>query len=118
MKRSTRSCIGLAAFMLACVLVNSAVAQDKAKIRLDNDKVRVYENRQKPGQVNKPESTTNPRVIIVLKGSTIQRTYPDGKKESVIRKTGDVMFNQPGPGGYTNTNIGKNDYETYIVELK
>ena len=125
MNQSMRFFMGVlvTAFALAGVTANPAMAQDKAakgssvrKVLLENDKVRVYENTQKPGEVNDAVPTTKFRVVRVLKGSTLVRTYADGKKETLVRKTGDVLFNQPGPG-YTNMNAGKTDYQTYVVEL-
>ena len=126
MKKSVRVFMGflVAAFMVAGITANSAMAQDKAakgssarKVLLENDKVLVYENTQKPGEVNNAVPSTKFRVVRVLKGSTLLRTHADGKKETIVRKTGEVLFNQPGPG-YTNTNAGKTDYQTYVVVLK
>ena len=112
------------AFIMAGGMASSAVAQDKAakasttrKVHFDNDKVLVYENIQKPGEVNSAVVTTKFRVVRVLQGSTLERTYADGKKETLVRKSGDVMYNQPSPG-YTNKNVGKTDYHTYVVVLK
>ena len=74
--------------MLAFATMNPAMAQAKAKaaapkvvlkVLFENEKVRAFEARFKPGaegeNVDRPAS-----VIRALKGGTIQRIYPDGKK--------------------------------------
>jgi hypothetical protein len=117
--------IVLPASIMVGGMANSAVAQDKAaknsatrKVLLDNDKVQVFENTQRPGEVNASPPTTKFRVVRVLKGSTIERTHADGKKETFVRKTGEVFWNQPSPATYSNKNVGKTDYQTYVVVLK
>jgi len=52
-----------------------------------------------------------------LKGGTLQRSYADGKKETVVWKTGEVRWTAPSPA-YTVKNIGKTDILLYIVQLK
>ena len=88
------------------------------KALLENDKVRVFENRYKPGD----EFTSVPfptfRVIRALKGGTIQRTYADGKTEKVEWKTGEVRMIEPSKIAYTAKNIGKTDIALYVVVLK
>jgi len=110
------------AFLIAGGIANSAVAQGKTgkatiKVLLENDKVRVYELTQKPGAENTGVVATSSRIVRALKGGTIQRTYADGKKETVIYKTGQVRLNEPGPA-FTTKNIGKTEILFYIVQLK
>ena len=62
-----------------------------------------------------PSSST--RVIRVLKGSTILRTFADGKTEKKVWKTGEVGILGP-TGQYTTKNIGKSEYVIYVVVLK
>jgi hypothetical protein len=112
------------AFILAGGAASSAVAQGKAamapvqlKVLLENDKVRAFEFTQKPGQDNTSIASTKFRIVRAVKGGTIERTYADGKKETIVFKTGEVRMNEPGPG-YTSKNIGKNDLHLYVVLLK
>jgi hypothetical protein len=111
------------ALLLAVGTFNSAMAQDKAahapsiKVLLENDKVRVTEATFKPGDENTAVSTSTPRVFRSIKGGTLQRTYADGRKETVVYKTGDVRYLEAGPG-YSVKNIGHTTIVSYIVQLK
>jgi hypothetical protein len=124
MKKLVSFLVGIVvpAFLIAGGIANSAVAQGKTakatiKVLLENDKVRVYELTQKPGAENTGVVATSSRIVRALKGGTIQRTYADGKKETVIYKTGQVRLNEPGPA-FTTKNIGKTEILFYIVQLK
>ncbi len=106
------------AFLLAGAVVNSAMAQEKAakasikpKVLLDNAKVRVTEVTYKPGDELTSITTSANRIIRVLKGGTTQFTYADGKKETKVWKTGEVLWLEPGPA-YSNKNIGKTNART------
>ena len=122
------------AVMLAGTAANPAVAQDKAKdakaapaakaekgkpitkVLVDSDKVRVTETTYKPG--DESASVARPhRVIRLLRGGSLQRTYPDGKVEKYERKTGEVR--EAGPDApYKVKNIGKSDVVFYTVSFK
>jgi negative regulator of sigma E activity len=112
------------AFIMAGGMANSAVAQEKAakasvkpKVLLENAKVRVYEVTYNPGDENTGVVSTSTRIIRPLKGGTLQLTYADGKKETVVRKAGEPYMLEPGPA-YTTKNIGKTVVQLYIVQLK
>lgn len=120
--------------MVAGLATNPAFAQDKAKaakaapaakaekgkptikVLVDNDKVRVVEATYKPG--DESESVARPyRIVRLLKGGTLQRTYADGKVEKFQRKTGEVR--EAGPDApYKIKNIGKSDVVFYSVNIK
>jgi hypothetical protein len=122
------------AFVLAGVVALPAMAQDKMKdtkmapaamaekgkatitVLKENDKVRAYEVRFKPGDEITP-SVSSTRVVRALKGGTIQRNYADGKTEKVEYKNGQVRINTPS-GPYTAKNIGKTEVVLYVVLLK
>ena len=87
------------------------------KVLHEDDKVRVTETTFKPGDVG-PSTMRGFRVVRALKGGTIERIYPDGKKEKVERKTGEVVVQGPDKQAYSIKNIGKTDYVTYAVTLK
>ena len=133
MKRLTRLFVSalVPAFILAGAVAQPAIAQDKAKdtkaaqaekgkattkILLENDKVQVYETTFKPGDegtnVERPY-----RIIRVLTGGTLLRTYPDGKTEKIVEKTGEARESGPDPI-YTPKNIGKTTIHVYVVALK
>jgi hypothetical protein len=113
----------------ALVLAVPAMAQDKGKMEksvkaaaapkvlLENGKVRVLDLTVKPGEVNTTAATSANRVVRVISGATLERTYADGKKESIVRKTGEVYMLEPGPA-YTFKNVGKTVLRLYVVILK
>jgi len=62
--------------------------------------------------------------VLHLTDGTIQRVtmrvkdnFADGKKETVVWKTGQVRMNEPSQA-YTATNIGKTEIHLYVVQLK
>jgi hypothetical protein len=112
------------AFIMAGSVTNSAVAQDKAakgaptvKVLLENDKVKVFESTYRPGDVNTGVASSATRIIRVMKGGTIERSYTDGKKETLVLKTGAVNFYTQLPA-YNVKNIGKTVFQVYVVQLK
>ena len=133
MKQMLRSFMSLVvpAFILAGVAASPAMAQDKAsdaksapakkgepvqKVFLDNDKVRVFEVTFKPGDAG--ASVARPqRVIRAVKGGTLTLIYPDGKKEKLAWKTGEVKVREASPA-YSPKNEGKSDIVLYVVYVK
>jgi len=133
MNKSARFLVGLLAiaFTVAGVTASPAMAQDKAKDRkaarveqervptkvlFDNDKVRVQEVTFKPGDQG-PNIPRPFRILRVLKGGTIQRTFPDGKTDNVVYKTGEVIvYDADKP--FVPKNVGKSDIVFYVVALK
>ena len=112
------------AFIMAGGMASSAVAQEKAakgaptqNVLLENAKVKVYEVTYKAGDTNTAIASTTTRVVRALTAGTTQWTFADGKKETKVRKAGDVWIAEPGPA-YTNTNIGKTEFKIYVVQLK
>lgn len=128
MGRSVRRLIGLLvpALMLLGGSVNQAMAQDKATatplkeevtVLVDNDRVRVVEQRLKPGAES--DSRARPyRVVRAIKGGTLQRIYPDGRTETRPWKTGEVKVDEPTEASYIVKNIGKTETVLYVVNLK
>ena len=114
------------AFMFA--VADQAVAQDKAKamakaapkqeqkVLVENDKVKVVENRWVAGAESESVARPN-RIVRALKGGTLQRIYPDGKKEARTWKTGEVRYVEK-TDPYIVKNIGKSEVVLYVVSLK
>lgn len=96
----------------------AAKAQEnvEVKVLLENEKVRVYETRLKPG-AESPSVERPFRVIRALTDGTVQRIYSDGKKETVKWKTGEVSARGPDKA-YAVKNIGKSELVLYVVQLK
>jgi mannose-6-phosphate isomerase-like protein (cupin superfamily) len=116
----------VAALLLAGLAGTPAIAQEKAKaekgksvttVLAENDKVRVWETRYKPGDQNTAPPSSATRVLRVLKGGTLLWTYADGKTEKVVWKAGEVKILTPGPQ-FTSKNVGKSEIVLYVVMLK
>jgi hypothetical protein len=108
--------IGLSTLMMPSASALAEAGKTTRTNLAEDDKVQVFEIRQKPGDVNTP-STSSTRVIRALKGGSLLRTYADGKTEKADWKTGEVQIQQPGPQ-YTVTNVGKSEVVLYVVRLK
>ncbi len=116
------------AFVLAGVAGNPAWAQEKKSVQkakagevtekevAQNDKFRVYERTYQPGDVS-PSANRSNRVVHALQGGTLERTYADGKKETVVWKTGETRINAE-DRPFAVKNIGKSVVRLLIVELK
>ena len=118
-----------AALMLAVSgwLPNAALAQGKKmekeakkvaiKVIAENDKVRVTEVTFAPGAQNTTIASSSMRVVRALRGGTIERTYADGKKETITYKDGETRINMPGPQ-FSSVNVGKSTIKLYVVQPK
>lgn len=121
------------AFGLAMAAAAPVFAQDKAKemkpaaekpkkgqpvtkVLIDNERIRVVETSLKPG--DESASVARPyRIVRVLKGGSLQRTYDDGKVEKFERKAGFVR--EAGPDApYKLKNVGKTEVVFYVVSPK
>ncbi len=123
------SSISTIALLCAGAISTHTIAQDKpaaktekgaAKITtvIDNEKVRVFEAKYRPGDEANAVPSASSRVLHALKGGTITRTYSDGKIEKVEYKTGETVFLEPSKATFTAKNTGKSDIHLLIVQLK
>ena len=117
------------AFFVAGVVATPAMAQGKdakaasakkgepiQKVFLENDRVRVFEVTFRPGDAG--ATVERPlRVIRVLKGGTLTLIHPDGKKEKLLWKTGEVRVRQA-TLPYSPKNEGKANIVLYVVYVK
>ena len=87
-------------------------------VLMENDKVRVFEVRFKPGHEHSSIPTSAYRVARALNGGRMMRTYADGTTKQVEWKTGEIRFNEPSKVPYKTKNIGKTEVLLYVVELK
>jgi hypothetical protein len=133
MSKSVRFFAGLLVviFMATGVIASPAMAQEQAKdgkaknpakgsvptkVLFDNDTIRVQEITFKPGDQG-PNTARPFRIIRVLKGGTMQRTFPDGRIDNIVYKTGEVkVYEADKP--FVPKNIGKSDIVLYVVALK
>jgi quercetin dioxygenase-like cupin family protein len=100
----------------------TASAQDAAKVnpktikvKLDNEKVRVFEATLHPG--DKEQMHSHPSSIIyVLSGGVARSHSPDGTTKEATYKAGDVIYRDPLT--HWAENIGKTTIHLIVVELK
>lgn len=106
------------AFLLGGGFAGMALAQQapESKELFENDKVRVYESRLRPG-VEGPSIERPFRVVRALTDGTIQRRYRDGTIETVQWKAGEVRARGPDKA-YAVKNVGKSDFVVYVVQPK
>jgi hypothetical protein len=124
------------ALLLAVAAYGPAQAQDKAKapatpakadakadakdqrdrkVLVDNEKVLVTEVRYKPGSSSGSLERGN-RVVRALTDGTLEKTLPDGKKETIVWKAGEVKYSPKET--YSQKNIGKTELVLYSVTIK
>jgi quercetin dioxygenase-like cupin family protein len=93
----------------------TVVASEVYKLILENERVRVFEVRFKPGQ--KAEMHGHPdHVIYVLSDYTLNLMLPDGSSQEVPLKAGQAIFMGAGP--HAAINIGQTEGHALVVELK
>jgi beta-alanine degradation protein BauB len=93
----------------------AVVAKDVYKLVLENDRVRVFDVRFKPGQ--RAEMHAHPdHVVYVIDDATIRLTGADGKSQDVTLKAGQTVFLPAGP--HAAENIGKKAAHNLVIELK
>ncbi|HEU4344510.1 MAG TPA: cytoplasmic protein [Candidatus Binatia bacterium] len=88
---------------------------DKYQVVFENERVRVLEYRDKPG--DKTTMHAHPDFVVVTRSAFKRRlTLPDGKSAMREFKAGEVMW-QPAQS-HIGENIGDTDTEVLIIELK
>lgn len=85
------------------------------KILFENDRVRVLEYHNEPG--DKEPMHSHPRgVVYYLSGSKSKTTYPDGRFTEVEHKSGDIIWRDAVK--HASENIGSTDAHILAIELK
>jgi quercetin dioxygenase-like cupin family protein len=91
------------------------VAGDVYKIIMENDHVRVFDVRFKPGQ--KAEMHNHPsHVVYVLADYTLDLKLADGSSQEIPLKEGQAFWMEAGP--HAAQNIGKTEGHALVIELK
>jgi beta-alanine degradation protein BauB len=91
------------------------VASDVYKLILENDRVRVFDVRFRPGQ--KAEMHGHPdHVIYVISDYTLDLRMPDGSRQEIPLKAGQTFWMNAGQ--HAAVNIGKSEGHAVVVELK
>ena len=128
---AARFSIALAGACLAAVVATPAMAQDKGKaaaatpakasdqrgrkVLVDNEKVLATEVTYKPGSASGMIERGN-RVTRALTDGQLEKTYPDGKKETLKFKAGDVRYNPKET--YSQKNTGTTDVVLFSMTIK
>jgi len=90
-------------------------ASNVYKLIMENDRVRVFDVRFKPGE--KAVMHGHPdHVVYVLVDGTLKLSLPDGKSQEIPLTAGQAMFIGAGP--HATENIGKTEAHNLVVELK
>lgn len=92
-----------------------AAGKGTTKKILENDKVLVNEVTYKPGEASDMRER-GPRVTRALTSGTMERLYPDGKKDVVHWKVGEVRYFPKET--FQNKNVGKTDVTLFVTTLK
>ncbi|MBI3538111.1 MAG: cupin domain-containing protein [Chloroflexi bacterium] len=91
------------------------VASNVYKVVLDNERVRVFDVRFKPG--DKAVMHGHPdHVVYVLTDGTNRLKFPDGTSKDFDLKAGSALWIPAGP--HETTNVGKTDVKLLVFELK
>lgn len=91
------------------------VAPNNTKLLLENDQVRVFEFRAKPGE-REPKHSHPAHVIYVVKGGKARFTMADGTSVEQELQAGQAVWGDPVT--HTVDVIGTSDVHVIAVELK
>ena len=90
-------------------------AADVYKMIMENDRVRVFEVKFKPGQATVMHGHPD-HVVYVLTDYTLDLSLPDGSSQNVPLKSGQAFWMGAGP--HAAKNIGKTEGRALVIELK
>ena len=90
-------------------------AKDVYKLVMENDRVRVFDVRFKPGQ--KAVMHRHPdHVVYILVDGKFKITLPDGNSQEFPLKAGQALWMGAGP--HATENVGTTEAHNLVVELK
>ena len=117
--------IAVTPLMLA-ILGKAAMAQQEVKaektnaptitVFVNNDRVKAYEGRFKPGDMTAGTGNRPARVEFAITDGHMRNYYPDGKVEEVMWKAGEVKWSESAT--FQQENIGKSEFKIRVVQLK
>ena len=91
------------------------VAADVYTLLMENDRVRVFDVRFKPGQQAVMHGHPD-HVVYVLADYTLNLMLPDGSSQPVTLKAGQTLWIGAGP--HAAQNIGTTEGHSLVIELK
>jgi len=108
--------IAVALFALTASAQDAAKVNPKTiKVKLDNDRVRVFDATLHPG--DKENLHSHPASIVyVIKGGKVRNHTPDGKTSVATFHDGDTVYREPLT--HWAENIGTTTIRLVVVELK
>jgi quercetin dioxygenase-like cupin family protein len=122
MIQSTSRLIVCIAILVIGLAVSPAFAQDPMqvgpniyKLLFENERVRVFEVRFKPGEKIALHSHPD-HVVYVLDDGKLKLSYPDGKSVEVVLKAGQTLWIPAET--HAAENVGSTDAHSLVVELK
>lgn len=104
---------------LALIAFSPASAQPKSGVNktvFENDKIIVMDAVIKPGQ-SLPSADRSGMIYYYISGGKVERTFADGTKETVTRKTGQAMVNTE-KRPYAVENTGTTTAHVIAIKLK
>jgi len=93
----------------------TTVPEERSKVLLDNERVRVLELRLKPGE-NEPMHSHPEYLVYVLSPATVRMTDVHGNAKVVELASGQVSFGSPTT--HAGENVGTTELHELIIELK
>lgn len=91
------------------------LAPDNYRLLLENDFVRVFDVRIRPGEKLRLHAN-GPSVIYVLNDGRMQHTYEDGSTKVKTAVSGAVVWDEA--EAHETTNVGDTDIHSIKIELK
>jgi hypothetical protein len=107
---------------VSLVLIGSSLQADAqpkpamSKTVFENDKITVIDSVSKPGE-GLPSSVRGGMILYYLSGGKVERTFADGTKETVTRKTGQALVNSE-MRPYSTMNTGSTTLHVIAIKLK
>jgi hypothetical protein len=87
-----------------------------SKVVFENDKISVTDSVSKPGE-GLPSGARGGMILYYLSGGTVERTFADGTKSTVTRKTGQALVNSE-MRPYSTLNTGTTALHVIAIKLK
>ena len=109
--------------VLASAVASKVSAQDPVKLApgqykvlLENEQVRVFEYRLKPGEKEPTHSHPFGVVVYFFSNAKLRTTLPDGRSVEDSRKAGEAIWREPVT--HAGENIGNTELPALVIEPK
>lgn len=111
--------ITLNLFLLA-LFANPVVAESKREVQFENDKVKVWKTTIPSNDTLKMHRHDHARIIVGLKGGSLQIVKDTGKKTDVFIETGKAYWFDADPKGelHGDLNVSPHEVQVMLIEFK